>query len=97
MKIKACDPCFDIYKDPETQLKYGAYQHGYELDFSSKELRKIGFDIGYGVTKGCITAYVAVSSLYYACKAIKHYIDKHSTIQEPQKDPEQETEEAAEK
>lgn len=72
------------FKDSLSGARIGFVECDYKLDISPKEIRQIGFNLGYGITKGCIMAYVTAFAIYGACKAIKDYAEKHSKIQEPE-------------
>lgn len=56
----------------------------FEFTMTTKEIRKIGYNLGYGAVKGAISAYITFFAILGAARAVKNYIDKHSKITEPE-------------
>ena len=52
MKINQNATNMKVFTDPANGDRYGYVQNCYSIDISPKELRQIGYNLGYGVTKG---------------------------------------------
>ena len=76
MKTVQEKPTFETHDIPGTNLKAITMQQKKTFKVTSKEIRKLGFDLGYGVTTGVFSAMFMVHLTLGMLKAIKRHTEK---------------------
>lgn len=73
----------------KTNSNNNVVMHEYEFKATSKQIKKLGFDLGYGATMGVFSA-MFIAHLYIGiAKAVKKHMDKKAESKETEETAEE--------